>query len=281
MFIQKQQKSMIDFITGEKFVKVADLVYYPKGVKDCNPLVNTYCPCALKEKTIIYTHTLYVRQLFEEIKKLKCKFIIITHNCDVNVDESFIVPDNVIKWFTQNVNVVNPKIESIPIGLENDKWFKNVDKKRKMEELMTHPRQYKNLVYLNSNVKTNPAGRQPLYDLFGDKRWITTVHGINGVEFDAYLDNIYSHPFVFCPDGNGIDTHRLWETLYMGSIPIVKRGINTEFYKELPICYVDRWVEVTQEFLYDALQRLALLPWYREMLEFKYWQNKIRSYVSN
>jgi hypothetical protein len=272
---------MIDWITGEKFVHTADLVYYPKGAKDCNPLVNTYCPCALKERTIIYTHTMYVHQLFDEIRKLKAEFVIVTHNCDANVDDSYNIPDNVVRWFTQNVDTVNPKVESIPIGLENDKWFKAVNKKTKMEELMSRPHQHKNLVYLNSNVKTNPQERQPLYDIFSDKHWVTTVHGINGVEFDTYLENIHSHPFVFCPDGNGIDTHRLWETLYMGSIPIVKRGINTEFYKDFPICYVDNWGEVTQEFLHDALQRAALLPWYRAMLEFEYWKNKIRSYVSN
>jgi len=273
---------MIDFITGEKFVKVADLVYYPKGVKDCNPLVNTYCPCALKEKTIIYTHTLYVRQLFEEIKKLKCKFIIITHNCDVNVDESFIVPDNVIKWFTQNVNVVNPKIESIPIGLENDKWFKNVEKKKKMEAMLRQPKKQKELAYLNSNVKTNPKERQPLYDLFGNVPWVTSVHGINGIEFDQYLDNIYNHKFVFCPNGNGIDTHRLWETLYMGSIPIVKKDINNWFYNSLPILYVEDWNDITEGLLVE-LSDIYNNPDDSdlEMLSFEYWKNYIRSYVGN
>jgi len=174
---------MIDWITGEKFVGVADLVYYPKGVKDCNPLINTYCPCALKERNIIYTHTLYVRQLFEEIRKLKCEFIIITHNCDVNVDNSYTIPDNVIRWFTQNVATGNPKVESIPIGLENDKWFKNVHKKELMEKKLQEPKRYKNLVYLNSNTKTNPKEREPLYQLFFNPDWVTTYRGVNGEKF--------------------------------------------------------------------------------------------------
>ena len=90
---------MIDWITGEKFVGVADMVYYPEGVKDCNPLENTFCPCALKEKNIVYTHTLYVRQLFEEIKKIPVKFVVVTHNCDENINESYLpLPDNVIRW---------------------------------------------------------------------------------------------------------------------------------------------------------------------------------------
>lgn len=272
---------MMDWITGEKFVGVADLVYYPKGVKDCNPLVNTYCPCALKERNIVYTHTMYVRQLFEEIKRLKCEFVIVTHNCDVNVDDSFQVPDNVIHWFTQNVNTTNPKVESIPIGLENDKWFKNIRKKEKMEAWLKIPKEYKNLVYLNSNIKTNPKERQPLYDLFGKEPWVTSFHGVNGVGFDEYLFNICNHKYVFCPDGNGIDTHRLWETLYMGAIPIVKKGINTWFYNDLPIVYVSEWEEVTKEILDNIWELHKKGKWDKEKLTFNYWKNKIRSYVSD
>ena len=272
---------MIDWITGEKFVGVADLVYYPKGVKDCTPLINTYCPCALKERNIIYTHTLYVRQLFEEIRKLKCEFIIITHNCDVNVDNSYTIPDNVIRWFTQNVATGNPKVESIPIGLENDKWFKNVHKKELMEKKLQEPKRYKNLVYLNSNTKTNPKEREPLYQLFFNPDWVTTYRGVNGEKFPEYLDNIYNHQYVFCPDGNGIDTHRLWETLYLGSVPIVKVGANVGFYSMLPILYVNDWGEVSAELLEDMWGMFEDGVWDREMLLFEYWKNKIRNYVGD
>lgn len=36
-----------------------------------------------------------------------------------------------------------------------------------------------------------------------------------------YSEIVNEHRFVLCPRGNGIDTHRFWETLYRGSIPIV------------------------------------------------------------
>ena len=71
----------------------------------------------------------------------------------------------------------------------------------------------------------------------------------NGDNFDGYLDNIYNHRFVLCPEGNGIDTHRLWECLYMGTIPIVKANKNVRFYEDLPILMVNEW---------KILQRLSL-----------------------
>ena len=30
-----------------------------------------------------------------------------------------------------------------------------------------------------------------------------------------------SYSYVLCPRGNGLDTHRFWETLYRGSVPVV------------------------------------------------------------
>jgi hypothetical protein len=38
-----------------------------------------------------------------------------------------------------------------------------------------------------------------------------------------YAALVKQHKFVLCPRGNGIDTHRFWETLYRGAIPIVIR----------------------------------------------------------
>jgi len=56
------------------------------------------------------------------------------------------------------------------------------------------------------------------------------------------------YAFIACPRGNGIDTHRLWETLYRGSIPVVKRSAWTEMIEELglPIVQLDSWEEIHQ-----------------------------------
>ena len=35
------------------------------------------------------------------------------------------------------------------------------------------------------------------------------------------MDIVASSKFVFCPRGNGIDTHRFWETYAANSIPVI------------------------------------------------------------
>lgn len=272
----------MDFIQGDKFVKIADYTYAPeiKSAGAYDGLGNTLDINKIKNDDIIYTHTFYVKQLFEVIKNLNKGITVITHNSDTNVD--FPPPDNVFKWFTQNVNINHPKIESIPIGLENDRWFPHLKKKEKMIDKLQQPKEYKNLVYMNHNIDNNPPKRLKPYRLLENQSWVTSVHGVNGVGFDEYLENIYNHKFVICPDGNGIDTHRLWECLYMGSIPIVKRSRNSFFYMMLPICQVGDWEEVTEDFLNTTLadfqEKKRNMVWNMKQLEFEYWKYRIQSY---
>jgi len=264
------------WIQGDKFESVGDSAYSPivRLGGDYSRLTNTFNPNNLKDINIVYTHTFYVKQLFSVIASMPQRFIIVTHNCDVNVD--FVPPDNVIRWFSQNVNIIHDRIESIPIGLENSRWFPEINKIGKMQKKIQQRKVFKKMVYVNHNIKTNPGKRQDPYNILKDMDWATTNYGSNGQGFDNYLDNIYNHPFVICPEGNGIDTHRTWECLYMNTIPIEKRNINNQFYTDLPILFVDDWNEITEKFLYDEYMRIENTEWNFEKLNFKYWENKIK-----
>jgi len=74
--------------------------------------------------------------------------------------------------------------------------------------------------------------------------------------------------------GNGIATHREWETLYMGTIPIQKKDLNNRFFTELPICFVNEWEEITEDLLNKEYERIRNSTWKIEMLTFEYWKNK-------
>jgi hypothetical protein len=272
-------KNMINYIQGEKFYQVADFLYSPNikpEFDDYNIIQNTYNKNKLSGNLdIIYTHTLYVKHLFNEIKDLKQKFIIVTHNSDINIDSSFIIPDNVIKWYAQNVDVINDKIESIPIGHPNNRWFPHMRKLEKLRNKLNEIKKHKNLLYLNHTIKTNPKERKEPYDLLQNKSWVSLIYGTNGVDYDRYIDDIYNHKFVLCPAGNGIDTHRLWEVLDLKSIPVVKKHINNLYYKDLPICFVDSWNDITEEFLEKEYDRINKIEWDLSKLNFDYWKNKI------
>jgi hypothetical protein len=271
----------MDWIQGDKFKGLATFTFSPKEKQrgDYDNLENTFSISRLQPLNLIYTHTIYVQQLFQLISRLNNKFVVITHNADVNVDSGFVLPKNVVHWFTQNVDVDNPRIESIPIGLENDRWFKNINKKGKMIKMLHTDRKFYNWVYMNHNINTNPEKRLAPYWYLEGKDYVTTDKGQNGQNFDHYLENLYNHKFMVCPEGNGIDTHRTWEALYMGVIPIEKRNLNNRFYKELPICFVNEWSDINEEFLEKEYVRIKTRDWKMEMLTFEFWKNKILSHV--
>ena len=57
------------------------------------------------------------------------------------------------------------------------------------------------------------------------------------------------YKFILSPPGVGEDTHRTWEALYVGCIPIVRSSNLNELYKDLPVLIVDDWNIITKDFL--------------------------------
>ena len=262
----------MDFIVGEKFYSVSDFIYSINGIEDYNKLGNTFDLSKLKDLNIVYFHTMYKDYFFDLIRNLSNKFIIVSHNSDVGIDNIDNLPSNVIKWFSQNVNCVDSRLESLPIGLENNRWFPEIQKQQKIENKLYTDKKNYNLVYMNHNIHTNVKKRLEAFNILSDKNFVTTQNGQN---YENYIDNIYNHKFVICPEGNGIDTHRKWETLYLKSIPIEKNCINSSFYTDLPICLVDDWSEVTEYFLEKEYDRIKNTKWNFDKLNMNFWKNKI------
>jgi len=79
------------------------------------------------------------------------------------------------------------------------------------------------------------------------------------------------YKFVVCPPGNGVDTHRLWEALYLGCIPItLKHRIYRDY--NLPIIQLNSWEEITPELLEkysynDNMEQLYMTYWKNIIIE--------------
>ena len=61
-----------------------------------------------------------------------------------------------------------------------------------------------------------------------------------------HLHTLATYSFIACPAGNGLDTHRVWEALYVESVPIVKRSYPYEYFESLgmPLWVVDGFDEL-------------------------------------
>jgi hypothetical protein len=57
---------------------------------------------------------------------------------------------------------------------------------------------------------------------------------------------------VACPRGNGLDTHRVWEALYLGAVPVLERSPLDPLYSDLPVLLVDSLKGLTRSQLEEA-----------------------------
>jgi len=272
MFVNKKNFSHNDFITGEKFTKICDRVFF--HYKDID--VSAIRP----HETFLYTDTYRFEDLVRIIPRDR-SFVLVTHNSDRNIydDMASSLPPN-ITWFSQNVCTKSPKVNPIPIGLENDRWFPEINKKGKLLERNHSNSMPSKLLYVNHAIWTNPESRQIVYDLLRNKSWVTCVENSkNGTNFDSYLNDITDHFYVASPNGNGSDCHRTWEVLYANRVPIVTRNSNDSMFDGLPVLIIDSWEEVTEDFLRSKMSYFTSTVFTGfDKLTFSYWEQKIKGH---
>jgi hypothetical protein len=208
------------------------------------------------------------------------KFLFIVGHSDYPITEAIVNRYPTVKWFC--VNTQTSKAKGIPLGIANDcddhphhRICGNIPM---MIEIASQPRTIVNLLYLNFSTWTYASERQPILEKYRNQPWTTYEETIVSIEGrKQYLQSIRNHRFVACPRGNGVDTHRLWETLYMGSIPIVKKDIAHSNWLDLPILWIDDWNQLSEEYLIEQEKVIQSKEWNREKLKVGYWIN----YISN
>lgn len=238
--------------------------------------------------TIIFCKTDYIFDEFENIKNIPNNVVLITGNSDYPIDDYRFShkPENVIKWFGQNVLVNDDSLIPLPIGLENKLesfrighgvgYFDRVSEK---ETLLARPitsiptKKY----YANFNVSTNYQHRLKIKNICIESSHINWEE--SNLTLNEFFNKILDYEAIICPAGNGIDTHRLWETLYSNRIPIIiKIGDYKiyELYKKLPILILDDENQLYDEnFLDNNIKKIKQTKYDMSLLDMSYWYEKI------
>lgn len=98
-----------------------------------------------------------------------------------------------------------------------------------------------------------------LLNEFKDKNWIvpTALKGEQGRR--DFWHALQGNAFAIAPFGRGLDTHRLWETLHLRSVPIVLSSPLDAMLESLfPVVIVKRWRDAfDHSFLLSHKRRLA------------------------
>ena len=105
-----------------------------------------------------------------------------------------------------------------------------------------------NNIYMNFTINTNFIKRQECLNIM----LTYNIPNVPNTDYYNYLKLLSTYKFAICPEGNGIDTHRFWECLYLKTIPICLKNTVTLYYSKLfPIILLDTWNDLNLDKLTD------------------------------
>jgi hypothetical protein len=255
-------------------------------------LCNKKYPCdvnIINDGDIVYCATHNIINFFDEISKTDKKIKLLTHNSDTTIFKNgedinikigltfnnksikINIPNNIKKWYGQNMNIKNDNFfVSLPIGLERKRWS-NGSKHDIIFNMADNKLNKDYLLYSNFTMKNN-SGRRILHK-FKNIDWC--LYRENKVNFNVYCNEIKKSNFILSPIGNGLDCHRTWESIYLGSIPIVEKNHCMESFKDLPILIVNSFNDINKEMLIDYLSDIKNKNFDMSKLKKEYYYNII------
>ena len=163
------------------------------------------------------------------------RFTIIIHNTDKPFgprELAYLLPmANHI--YAINTVVKHPKVTTIPIGF--------VDKQVAFLSLLATPNVTRDIdIYENFAIRNNPEKRMACHRAFEANPRVVRAPNKSAREYYA---DLCRSKFVLCPEGTGMDTHRVYESLLCGATPVVLRNSLSHLYERLPVCILDKWTD--------------------------------------
>ena len=252
-----------EIITGEKIQNIADIVVGNNSSLTFNPnnfyfskkMISITNLNDINNYNVIFVFTHDLEDFYNKFNNDLNDIIIISHNSDHGLHYI----KNVKFHFGQNCFIKNNKLLSLPIGIENSQWFDHniFYDIRKMNLTKT-----KN-IYFYFNLNTHKSRHECYNKLKNKLEW-----NIKRNKKDYFIE-LAKHKYAICPRGNGLDTHRIWECLYLNVIPIIIK-IDYPNFENLPIIVLDSWNDIDKindySFTNQCSSKLTINN-YKEMID--------------
>jgi len=241
----------MNLISGEKFQELTDLSISKKEHKKlentsiANSInIDSFDFSNFDNPSFIYANSSLINlhkkvltesKFYDKLAQFKNPFYLLLHNSDQSFEKEHLKIFEISKCekiFSQNVAVKDPRVIPLPIGIGNTCWPYSKFVPNTCEKTRDI---FFNFTITGGNRKIKrPACFERLNEL--GVEWIDLVDQLD------YPELVSKYKYVISPEGNGIDCHRTWETLYNKSIPVVDRSYTTEYFaKYFPMVLVDDW----------------------------------------
>lgn len=286
----------MNLCSGYEFMKLADVCILLNSVDKkitnnikhivyINKLTN-FDINIIKNSNIIFIPTNIIHLVFTKFYNMfNSNITIITHNSDhhicnkndVNnlyIDCTKCLELSKIKlWFAQNTLIKHNKLITLPIGIANPQYeHGNIDKLvaiKNLKNLKT------NLLFINFDVGQGIkfAHRNYILDILKKNNF-----NINFVKEEQYKywNKLSQSKFCISPHGGGVDCHRIWEALFLDTIPIVLNNIAFDNFKDLPILFVESWEVINEDFLIEKYNEFSSKKYDLQKIYMNYYNNLIK-----
>lgn len=185
------------------------------------------------------------------------KVILIVHNTDETFDDAQM---DRVKPYINKVYAVNSSAKDaiqIPLGFRDDQYTSH----KVLDEQKSIIDENRNILcLLNFSIGTGNNERSDALNAFKHYTWaVKNTNNTPALHLDhknretirlreEFYKTLNKTKFVICPFGAGKDTHRVYEALFFGAIPIIKSSFLDPMYKALGECWiVNEWSEVTED----------------------------------
>jgi len=219
-----------------------------------------------------------LKYVFSKMSKLRGngQYSILLGKGDYDFTQDLInsIPFNINKLFINNLNIEDERLSYFPMGRDFRSRHLFGKNRPQVKEIF---------LYCNFSINTHPV-RKVLFEAVKQKKFITIDHMGDFLKYELSREEFYkklaSSKFALCPRGNAIDTFRLWDCLYLGTIPIVvKEAVFHEQLSDLPILFVDSLKEIksfTRSDLEDKYKKMLYTDWNYEKLKLSYWMSRLK-----
>ncbi len=253
------------FLSGDLFASKADLIV-SRGFKTDRKLASL-----INSSRVIFCKGDQAQEFLELFGENLIDKILIIGNSDKDwlFFPIHLVP-RIRAVFLQNSFVSCDRIFTLPIGIENLSHYKNGRVRNFDSKFLLNEKSDRVLVGPYSPTHTLRANI--MMNLHNSSRIeIAKTPILNPYEY-AEFSSMFG--YIASPRGNGEDTHRIWESLYRGSSPVILENPWSMSLRELelPLSIVDQWSNQCLNEL-DPFRKFnpAALP----TLWWPYWRRRI------
>jgi len=264
--LYNHNKNYTSHLSIDGISKIADYYVFGKSGRD---LLNS--KKASRTKVLFVNSDLLEKVNYDLFPKLK---VIISGNTDRNFDDAPSFPPNIQLMLLQNCSIISDKIKPLPIGLEN----KRTGRYNATKILYAN----KSQLIFNPKILVPPMSETNVFRSLAISRALKLSKYFDVqtqyLYESEYFSLIKKYNFLLCVEGNGYDTHRIWESLYLGVFPVMFRtkwSMALESLK-LPILLIEDMSEISEDSLNKFWQaNFKFHPTATPQLWLSYWRKLV------